>query len=560
MRISSFDIFDTCLVRKCGTPDNFFDMLSLRAFNGDVPEWARQEFVAARRKAASDTYSISTTIDDIWNTFAWTHPQLKSKTELCQLEQDMEREMLVPVLTMLDKVHKCRKRGDKIIFISDMYLSSAFLTAVMREKGFYKDGDSLYVSCECDAAKYDGGLFRYVKQHENISVLKWHHYGDNKCGDYKAPLKLGIKATLIKHHYTPYQQKWIGADYSLGFKYASILAGIGRALHYSTEWTTHTDFVLDIIAPFYCSLVYRMMHDAEQRGIQRLYFLARDAYMMFLIAEKYKPFFPSIECKFLYISRTSLYEGNEEAKQAYFSQEGLITKTDNIGIVDIRSSGQTLRFLNDWLAAKGAKQVRGYYFELSAFGDMQYFSQDYYVEVNGYYIKSAKKLGRLLDYWNIYEQFFPLNTLHRTIDYAIGADGIAYPIFDTEDESKSIRLDCCEVKNLTYWAEVHKRIIMQYVEAYLPIARYSDKIFEECVMSCIGSFFDTPHSYYLLPLTDFYAYYSKGEVAVILPYVKKCNMLELLRFNKERKAIWKRGSLIYSIPNWLYAIVDKIIH
>lgn len=49
MKISSFDIFDTCLLRKCGTPDNFFDVFSLRVFNGEVEEWVRQEFVAAHR-------------------------------------------------------------------------------------------------------------------------------------------------------------------------------------------------------------------------------------------------------------------------------------------------------------------------------------------------------------------------------------------------------------------------------------------------------------------------------------------------------------------------------
>ena len=50
MNIYSFDIFDTCLLRKCGTPENFFDVFSLRVFNGEVEEWARQgEAVSMRR-------------------------------------------------------------------------------------------------------------------------------------------------------------------------------------------------------------------------------------------------------------------------------------------------------------------------------------------------------------------------------------------------------------------------------------------------------------------------------------------------------------------------------
>ena len=154
--VSSFDIFDTCLVRKCGTPENFFDVLSMRAFKQDPPEWARQEFVVARKSVEQKLWqeNLRYTLQDIWGEFDWSHQFLKSPKELCQLEQDLEREMLVPVLSMREKVNDCRKKGDKIVFISDMYLSTEFLTDVMCEHGFYHEGDSLYVSCECGATKW----------------------------------------------------------------------------------------------------------------------------------------------------------------------------------------------------------------------------------------------------------------------------------------------------------------------------------------------------------------------------------------------------------------------
>ena len=438
MEISSFDIFDTCLIRKCGTPENFFDVFSLRAFDGDAEEWARQEFVAARVLAQQSIQSASTTLQDIWDAFSWTHPLLKSKDDLYRLEQDLEREMLVPVLAMRDKVNNCRKCGDKIIFISDMYLSSEFLISVLRECGFFQDGDALYVSCECNASKWNGELFQYVKEKEGLKSFRhWHHYGDNKVGDYKAPKKLGIKCTLINHEYTPYQKQWKDNDYSLGFKYPSILAGLGRALHYSTELTTHTDFVLDIIAPFYCSLVYRMMKDAKQRGIKRLYFCARDAYEMHQIALKYKSLFPGIDCRFLYISKKSLYEGDSLARQKYFEQIGLANTTDYVAIVDFRSSGKTLQVLNEQLSQIGCLPIKGYYFEMFCTKDDSFLRQNYYSEINSLYISNIRTLNRLLSRWNIYEQFFPLNTLKRTIDYYIDSKGIAHPVFDSENEEQT---------------------------------------------------------------------------------------------------------------------------
>ena len=162
MMVSSFDIFDTCLVRKCGTPENFFDVLSLRVFNGEIEEWARQEFAAARYLAQKSVQSPSMTLQDIWDAFDWKHPQLKQKDDLIALEQQLEREMLVPVLSMRDKVNECRNKGQHIIFISDMYLPSEFLRDVMHESGFLHDGDSLYVSCECGVEKWGGELFKYV--------------------------------------------------------------------------------------------------------------------------------------------------------------------------------------------------------------------------------------------------------------------------------------------------------------------------------------------------------------------------------------------------------------
>ncbi len=67
-------------MRKCGTPENFFDVFSLRAFDHEPPEWARQEFVAARRLTEQKLWAENPhyTLEDIWVEMDWTHPFLKS--------------------------------------------------------------------------------------------------------------------------------------------------------------------------------------------------------------------------------------------------------------------------------------------------------------------------------------------------------------------------------------------------------------------------------------------------------------------------------------------------
>lgn len=547
--ISSFDIFDTCLVRKCGKPENFFDVFSLRAFNHEPPEWARQEFVAARRLTELKLWNENPnyTLQDIWGGMEWSHQFLKSKKELCELEQELEREMLVPVLSMREKVDECRKNGDKIVFISDMYLSSKFLIEVMRTHGFYQDGDALYVSCECNAAKYDGRLFQCVKEKERLTSFRhWHHYGDNKQGDYKAPKKLGIKCTLINHEYTSYQKQWKDNDYSLGFKYPSILAGLGRALHYSTEWNTHTDFVLDIIAPFYCSWMYMVLEDAQRKGIKRLYFCARDAYQIHKIALVMQPLFPEVGIEYVYMSRKALYNGdNDAAKIAYFEQIGLATKTDNVAIVDTTTSGKTLQYLNEYLLHHGYNEVTAYYYLL--WNKVEGVDRTKYnVQVYDEYLKTNSNCRFLLKELFLFENFFALNNDNKTIDYKN-----AQPVFTKEKEHD----DYIIVDGID-WAVVHENILRTYATEYirLGLANYSADIYSHIVMPILCQFFKFPEKHYLSAITKF-AVYKENRNAYV-PYVKKYPLLKL-PFVRGRYTIWRRGTFVISLPNCLLEILRK---
>lgn len=547
---SSFDIFDTCLVRKCGTPVNFFDVFSLRAFEHEPQEWARQEFVAARRLTEQKLWNENPhyTLEDIWVEMDWTHPFLKPKKELCELEQELEREMLVPVLTMRDKVNECRRSGDKVIFISDMYLSSAFLIEVMRAHGFYQDGDALYVSCECKAAKYNGELFRYVKEKEGLSSFRhWHHYGDNKLGDYKAPKKLGIKCTLIHHEYTPYQKQWKENDYSLGFKYPSILAGLGRALHYSTVWNTHTDFVLDIIAPFYCSWMYMVIDDAQQKGIKRLYFCARDAYQIHKIAQVMQPLFPEVGIEYVYMSRKALYnEDNAEAKLAYYKQIGLATATDKVAIVDTTTSGKTLVVLNEFLTAHGCKEVSAYYYLLWNKVDGVDRSK-YHVQVYDEYLKTNDNCRFLLKELYLFENFFALNNDNKTIDYKD-----AQPVFTEQKEHDDYILTDKED-----WARVHEGIMTMYAKEYIRVGlgMYSLDLYRHFVMPTLCRFFRRPEKHYLSAITE-YAVYKENRNAYV-PYIKKYSLLKL-PFVRGRYTIWRRGTFVISMPELLCEFVKTV--
>lgn len=559
MRISSFDIFDTCLLRKCGTPENFFDVLSWCAFYSNVEEEVRQEFIAARSLAQHKAAKASMTLQDIWDSFDWNHPTLKSREDLYEEELELERSMLTPSRKMLEMVNKCRENGDKILFISDMYLSSSFLISVLEMEGFYKEGDGLYVSCECNAEKWNGSLFRYVYDKEQISYRNWHHYGDNYAVDYQSPHRLGIRVHKVVNEYTPFQQMWRQTCYTFGFPTLSIMAGLGRSFICGGAANIDAPLVYDVIAPFYCTMAYRMMRDADAHGIKRLYFCARDTYMLYHVALSLGDLFPNMSMQFLYISKQSLYYGNDAAKGLYFEQQGLASTTEKTAIVDLHSSGKTLVVLNEWMKEHGYNEVRGYYYQMFVRQSMEHTPSNYYTEVNAINICRFKMFSPIIsdEVLQLQEWVFGMNTLSRTIDYEI-QKGVAKPIFDKDNVDKE-ELQTVICKDKEKRVEEHKQMLATYAQNWkkLQLFRYADELMNSCVVPSLCAFLSKSPKCYLEPLLDL-TYVRNDGSQRSRPFIKKCGIIELLLI-RGRNAIWNRGTLYYSCPEWMANLIMKIM-
>lgn len=541
----SFDIFDTCLVRKCGTPQNMLDVLSLRAFQSPVSEEIREHFCVERKKAEDRQWLENpfSGISDIYKNLQFTHELLYSLEDLVSKELQLEKELLVPVLHMKENIDVLRKKGHHIIYISDMYLPDEFIREIMTQYGFLLPGDSLYVSCQVGKQKSDGGLYQYVHESENLEYSKWYHTGDNKLVDYIVPRKLGIHTSLIDHKYNPYPNDWQSSDYSVSFKYKSILAGLSRATSLSNEENTHRDFVTDIIAPFYCSWTYQVLADANLKGYKRLYFCARDARIVYKMAQTMNHLFPSIALSYLYISRKSLYEGDPEARLQYFIQEGLATKTDKVAIVDTTTGGTTMLHLNSDLTTAGYKEVGCYYYQMWSMVDGVETSK-FNWKVYDEYVWMNQHHTRLLQHYFIYENFFALNNEQKTVDYAV-VDGVSKPVFDPKIE----RVDCY-IKNLNYWTEFHEQILVRYSSDFvnLGLGVYSCRIFEEVAMATISRFMEWPIKKYVIPLEDMSSCFDQYPAPI--PCVKRMPLWKIY-MRLDRSYYWRRGTIVLNTPRWL---------
>lgn len=551
--VCSFDVFDTCLVRKCGAPENMFDVLSFEVFTKKVEEFERQEFVARRKAAQSSLWNrYDYSLEDIYDVFEFNHPAIRNKKELVQLELQCEEKMLLPVVQMLNLITVLRQKGKRIVFISDMYLPHAFILSALKKYGFFQEGDRLFVSNQVGCLKLTGELYRLIQKEEGFSFSHWEHWGDNRKSDYEVPRKLGIRSHCVVQSHAPYPKQWIRQSHSLGADYAGMVAGLSKALRCSMDENILRDFDLDIVAPLYCAFVCRILSDAVKRHVKRLYFCARDAFWLFKIAEKMKLFFPLIEVKYLFISKTALYDGDEFAKMKYFEQEGLASREDDVAVVDVRSSGHTLYSINEMLAKNHYKPVRGYYFELFTDRKVLYDLDNYYCEMNSAYHYNDIRVSSMMGCWHLYESLFSLNNQQRTIGYEV-KDEVAYPVFSEEIGST----EECWMENKEILCDYHAFLLRKYIESYidLKLMNYSDKVMEEVAIPTLISFFRFPEKHYLSPLKHFYAFHWDKQQYV--PYVKQESWLSLLK-TKARDSMWRKGTVVASLPSTIVYLLYKI--
>lgn len=308
--IYSFDIFDTCFVRSCGNPYNVFDLLAYRTL-GDSSESLRADFVLIRTEGEKNARTLSgqeeVTLADIYASCDFSELTNVSNIEISKAEMEIEREQLVPVYTVRKQIEELHRRGCVVYYISDMYLPQDFLQEILAECGFWLEGDKLYVSSACGKTKRTGNLYKHVAAENGLRFKLWYHWGDNWHSDYCIPRRMGIKSIFTRHKYSVYERFLLRQDYFPSFFVNQHLSGISKAVRLSFPDTPQYAFAADLIAPLYVTFVYHVLQNAIGKGIKRIFFLARDGYILYRIAKELEKEFPDVEIKYLYVSRSSLY-------------------------------------------------------------------------------------------------------------------------------------------------------------------------------------------------------------------------------------------------------------
>jgi FMN phosphatase YigB (HAD superfamily) len=308
--ITSFDVFDTVVMRSVSRPSAIFLFAGHSAPASITPTEFAHFRAQAEREAEQKAPGQQPTFDEIHEALGrltnWSERDLLS---LKEIERALELRLSHGVPETLKAIENARKGGKPILFISDMYLPAITITELLVKCGAWVDGDRIYVSCEARASKRHGGLFTQVLSAEGLEPSQLRHTGDNKIGDVQKPREMGIEAKLVAPTaLNPYEQVFDRhCEATNGI--TALLAGTGCAARlqspkhdaYSAGLET---VACSVVAPILTAFAGWTLEEAAKRGIKRLYFVARDGYVIKQFAEALTKTMPSPpEIRYLYGSR-----------------------------------------------------------------------------------------------------------------------------------------------------------------------------------------------------------------------------------------------------------------
>lgn len=556
----SFDVFDTCLIRTCGKPVVVFEILAKEILQEYANSSSIADFRYARQKGEQKAREVSlyeeVTLEEIYEYCDFGGITDIPKVNIMAKELEVEERVLSPIFEIQQKLEYLRNKGNQIAFITDMYLDKNFISKILFKFNIAKRGDDIFVSSEYRVTKASGRLFDVIFREKGCRPYFWQHYGDNFHSDFISPFSKGIFSHYIKHNYSLLENKMIQDERNPSMATLSLSAAISKAISYKYKSDSIVKIAVDLLAPLYVSFTYMILNDARKRGIKRLYFIARDGYILYKIAKRMQSFFEGIEVKFLYASRKALYlpaldeitedtiksilnlygNGNpkslfdnlqididnskyknmdvntllkdneirqkiiarwNEQKEncfGYLCQEGLASREKEIAIVDIRGTRKCQESISHILEIHGFQRVFAYYLEADLKRISPKYANEYVALFYGDY-KETYGLKNIEAMAVFFERYFCMSQLRRTAGYKKDIENHYSPIF--EDVKKTVNM-----KEVTI-QKVNESVCAEYCKMFLELHAYDYACdIASSALNNIALFSSNPQKEYLKAFTE----------------------------------------------------------
>jgi FMN phosphatase YigB (HAD superfamily)/uncharacterized membrane protein len=316
VKVASFDVFDTVLTRTVGSPESSFLLLGKKLRELSLIDCSAEVFARIRQAAEQRTFDnwggldSKVTLEQIYREVGVVLRLSQSQyNQLMAVEQQLEEELLQPVPACRTQLQAARDRGEKILFLSDMYIGHQFIQRQLVRHGLFLPGDRLYVSCDYAQSKASGQLYETMLQREAIEPAAASHCGNSQWSDVGAAKRAGLRVApflqgnLNRHEKILESYTWQTEGLSSAVAGAARLARL--TIPAPCERTQALrDVAAGVAAPLLIGFTLWTLKRAQQLGLKRLYFVARDGQILLEIARRLLPKLDfDCELRYLYGSR-----------------------------------------------------------------------------------------------------------------------------------------------------------------------------------------------------------------------------------------------------------------
>jgi len=379
MKLYSFDVFDTLITRATLTPEGVYTLMQQRLLTDNaytsLPLFLRSNFnrlrIAyeglVRQNLAQGVQEI--TLLQIYQALATDYALAPEEIKiLSELEQETEYICSIPIRSKIVQLLQLAGAGEKVVIISDSVLPEIFLRRLLHKAEPELDKIALYVSSEYGKTKAGVDLFKIVAQNECAEYANWEHFGDSERADVAAPRTLGITAHQIAVPKRLAFEKFLGRMLPRD-GWAQLYAGCAVLTRRSN---VNCDFVWSVGASFGAPLlmcyVEWLLEQCGRRNIKRLYFVARDGYilkkMFDELAQKLRL---DIKTNYFYGSRKAWKKQSEQTSEEwrllcdYIKQE-IKDWDENCAFVDLFGSGRSLETVAEILELTPHNPAKVFYY------------------------------------------------------------------------------------------------------------------------------------------------------------------------------------------------------
>ena len=287
-RLYSFDLFDTLVSRPLKRPIYLFDLVELGdAVSYRFPFLGLAGFRFWRRAAEHLSRFFSKHEDvhlkDIYRTLGWI---IRNPAKTLRQELTLEFALIQPIPEHVDVLARLLAEGKRCCIITDVYLSPWFIRKIIRRKVGHDV--EFFASSAHGLTKASGNLFKLVSASLDIGHHEIAHIGDNPHSDVHQAGRLGIAA-----HKVP--ERSIHDPVNGLFEYFTPREA-GRGIFYRLGYS--------LVGPLCIAFASYIGRDMQRRGIRKVFFGARDGY---LVKEAFELLGFDAESRYLRLSRRALY-------------------------------------------------------------------------------------------------------------------------------------------------------------------------------------------------------------------------------------------------------------